>query len=459
MTRAERAVVIGGSIAGIFAARALREHVDHVVVLDRDDMPSRPDQRGGVPQGRHAHGLVARGLQLVEEMFPGATDTLVARGARLADVGHDAVWCFGERPLASFDSDLRMLMVSRPLLEWSLRQRLLADPRVELREDASVLDLRFSRDARRVDGVVVRGRDGGDSAVLEADLVVDATGRASRTPAWLASRGYPVPAEDVRRVDKRYASRRCVSGPDTPTAVAVGAAPGLPRSGIMLQVEGGLHVVSLVGMLGTRPPLDPGQWRDYARTLANPALAEALDTLSPLDEVVTYRFPANRRRRYERLDRFPDGLFVTGDALCAFDPVYGHGMSVAALEARELSLVLAEGGPDLPSRFHRRAARHVDTPWAIATGHLPDERGRVATGSRLFGAYLRRLLRAGADDPELAHAFARVSHLVDRPTTLTTLGRVPRVLRGARRSGVRAEPRDGSAGGTTARQVSAASGA
>ena len=426
--RHERAVVIGGSIAGILAAKALRDHVDQVVVLDRDDIPSRPEQRGGVPQGRHAHGLLARGLQAVEELFPGATDALVERGARLADVGHDGVWCFTERPLAPFDTEMRMLMVSRPLLEWSLRQRLLADPGVELREDASALDLRFSGDARRVDGVVVRDRDGGESVVLDADLVVDATGRASRTPEWLARRGFPVPVEEVRRVDKRYATRRFVSGPDTPAAVVVGPGPGLPRSGIALQVEGGQHVVSLMGMLGGRPPVEATEWRAYARSLAHPALAELLDTMTPLDEAVSYRFPANRRRRYERLDRFPEGLFVTGDALCAFDPAYGHGMTVAALEALELSRVLADGGADLSRRFHRRAARHVDTPWTIATGQLPDERGRVAPGNRLFGAYLRMLLRAGADDPELAHAFARVSHLVDPPTTLTTFGRVSRVL-------------------------------
>ncbi len=291
VTRSGRAVVIGGSIAGILAAQALREHVDQVVVLDRDDIPSRPEQRGGVPQGRHAHGLLARGLQAVEELFPGATDALVKRGAQLADVGHDGVWCFTERPLAPFDTEMRMLMVSRPLLEWSLRQRLLVDPRVELREDASALDLRFSGDAQRVDGVVVRDRDGGESVVLDADLVVDATGRASRTPEWLARRGFPVPVEEVRRVDKRYATRRFVSGPDTPAAVVVGPGPGLPRSGIALQVEGGQHVVSLMGMLGGRPPVEATEWRAYARSLAHPALAELLDTMDPLDEAVSLPVP------------------------------------------------------------------------------------------------------------------------------------------------------------------------
>ena len=205
-----------------------------MVVLDRDDMPSRPEQRGGVPQGRHAHGLLARGLQVVEELFPGATDAL--RGSAGRGWPTSVTTACGASPSdrsRRFDTEMRMLMVSRPLLEWSLRQRLLADPGVELREDASALDLRFSRDARRVDGVVVRGRDGGESVVLDADLVVDATGRASRTPEWLARRGYPVPVEEVRRVDKRYATRRFVSGPDTPAAVVVGPGPGLPRSGII----------------------------------------------------------------------------------------------------------------------------------------------------------------------------------------------------------------------------------
>ena len=321
-----------------------------------------------------------------------------------------------------------MLMVSRPLLEWSLRQRLLVDPRVELREDASALDLRFSGDAQRVDGVVVRDRDGGESVVLDADLVVDATGRASRTPEWLARRGFPVPVEEVRRVDKRYATRRFVSGPDTPAAVVVGPGPGLPRSGIALQVEGGQHVVSLMGMLGGRPPVEATEWRAYARSLAHPALAELLDTMDasrrgshlpvPGQPPAALRAPgplprgAVRHRR--RAVRVRPGVRARHDGRGP----RGAGAVPRAGRRRE----------DLSRRFHRRAARHVDTPWTIATGQLPDERGRVAPGNRLFGAYLRMLLRAGADDPQLAHAFARVSHLVDPPTTLTTFARVSRVL-------------------------------
>ncbi len=156
-----------------------------------------------------------------------------------------------------------------------------------------------------------------------------------------------------------------------------------------------------------------------------------------MDDGATYRFPANRRHRYEHLPRFPEGLLVTGDALCAFDPVYGQGMTVAALAAQELARVLAEPGTDLARRFHRRVARHVDTPWTTAAGQVPDERGHVPR--TVVGAYLQRLLRAGADDPGLAHAFARVAHLMDPPSTLLHPARVAAVAR----SGLLPSPRGG----------------
>ena len=449
--RTGRAVVIGGSVAGVLAARVLAAHHDEVVVLDRDDIPRRPEQRGGVPQGLHAHGLLARGRLVLDELVPGTTEALVGHGARLADVGRDGVWCFTERPLAPFDTDLRMLMVGRPLLEWHLREQVLAHPRVELREDTAATDLRFSGAGRRVSGVVTQARDGDRVDVLDADLVVDATGRGSRTPEWLARRGYAPPFEEVRRVDKRYATRRFASLPSMPAAAAVAARPGLPRGAVMLQLEDGSHVVSLNGLGGVRPPLDLIEFRAYARALAHPVIGELVEGLTPLDDGATYRFPANRRRRYEHLPRFPEGLLVTGDALCAFDPVYGQGMTVAALAAQELDRVLAEPGPDLARRFHRQVARHVDTPWTTAAGQVPDESGHVPRKNRVLGAYLQRLLRAGADDPGLAHAFARVAHLMDPPSNLLHPARLAAVARHGlvaqvrggvvpRRAGSQAEP-------------------
>ena len=200
-------MVIGASIAGVLAARVLAEHYDRVTLVDRDEMPSRPVIRGGVPQGRHVHGLLSTGLSVIEAKFPGATEDLVARGAQLGDAQADGRYFFGPEPLAAGHADLPALGVSRPLLEWYLRHRLLRDFPVTLRDRTSVLDLAFSSDERRVVGLIVSDRDAGTPQLLPALLVVDASGRASRTPEWLERRAYAAPVEDVRRVDKHYATR------------------------------------------------------------------------------------------------------------------------------------------------------------------------------------------------------------------------------------------------------------
>jgi 2-polyprenyl-6-methoxyphenol hydroxylase-like FAD-dependent oxidoreductase len=424
-----QAVVVGGSIAGLLAARALVDHVDRVTVLDRDDLPRAPVTRGGVPQGRHVHGLLDRGRELLEGWFPGLTDDLVAQGARLGDPGETGVWCFRPEPLAPCSTGMHVLLVSRPLLEWYVRLRLLQDGRVEIREDSSVLDLAFSQDETRVVGVVVADRDGGSPALVPAQLVVDASGRNSRTTEWLERRGYFAPPEEVRRVDKRYATHRVrpVADGPAPLAVAVAARPGVPRSGIMLGQEKGEYVVSLVGRGGVQPPLAWPEFVSFARTLAAPALADALAGMQPVDVGATYRFPANRRRRWERAARLPEGLVVTGDAFCVFDPVFGQGMSVAAIEAAALGRCLAEGSDRLAERFHGAAADVVDNPWTIAVGGTPDEHGGVPFPERVIGGYLDRYLNAASSAPDLAAAFLRVSHLHGSPRELLAPRRALRV--------------------------------
>jgi hypothetical protein len=288
----------------------------------------------------------------------------------------------------------------------------------------------------------VADRDGGVPDLVPSQLVVDASGRNSRTTEWLERRGYFAPPEEVRRVDKRYATHRIrpAGHEAAPLAVAVSARPGVPRSGVLLAQEDGEYVVSLVGRGGVQPPLAWPEFVAYARTLAAPALADALSGMQPLDAGATYRFPANRRRRWERAARFPDGLVVTGDAFCVFDPVYGQGMTVAAIEAHALGRCLADGGDRLAARFHAAAADVVGTPWTIAVGGTPDDNGRVPVAERMIGAYLDRYLLAASADPDLALEFLRASHLHDSPRELLAPRRALRVATVLARSARRSTP-------------------
>jgi 2-polyprenyl-6-methoxyphenol hydroxylase-like FAD-dependent oxidoreductase len=375
--------------------------------------------------------VLSSGLGVIERLFPGTTDDLVSRGAQLGDAQADVRYYFGPRPLAYGYAGLPALGVSRPLLEWYLRRRLLRNHRVDVLHLTSVLDLAFSADERRVVGLIVTDCDAESPRLLPAMLVVDASGRTSRTTEWLERRGYPVPPEDVRRVDKHYATRafRQARRPGKPMVITAPATPDLPRGGVMIAQENDVWTVSLIARDGERPPLALDEFRAWARTLASPALADEIEPMIPLNAGARFRFPANRRRHYELVGRFPRGLVVTGDALCAFDPVFAQGMSVAALEAEALDRSLRDGVVGLARRFHTAAAATIDTPWAIAAGPSPDAAAPIRV--RTIQRYMGRLIRSAADDPQLAAAFLRVNHLVDRPQDLLRPSVALRVWRGS----------------------------
>ncbi|MDE9364714.1 FAD-dependent monooxygenase [Luteipulveratus sp. YIM 133132] len=465
--RMSRAVVIGGSLAGLLSASALADHADEVVVLDRDRLPDEPLARSGVPQSQHVHGLLASGREAMEELLPGLTDELCALGGELGDFQDRTQFYVGDRTLAGGTSGLLALAVSRPLLEHRVRTRVAALPNVTIRERTTVLDLVLDDESgptARVVGVAVAPLDGvagpekAPSGVetVPADLVVDASGRTARTPEWLERRGFPAPAEERVRIDVAYATRqfrRSATHADGLVAVLQPSSPELPRSAIMLAQEGDRWIVGLTGYHGVRPPTDLEEFIAYAATHPGP-VGRMLPTLEPLDDGATYRFAANVRRRYEKVRRFPAGLLVTGDALCAFDPAYGQGMSVAALEALELRGCLADGTDDLARRFFARAARHVDTPWTLVVGRdreLPGSTDPAPWATRMMNRYVGALLRAACDDAELATVFLRVSHLAAPPSTLMTPRVVAKVARAALRRGPadRTRRRDQEEGGQT----------
>lgn len=437
----DHAVVLGGGMAGLLAARVLADVYLSVTVVERDELPAAAAPRRGVPQDRHIHGLIGRGQQILDELFPGFTPDLVAQGVPTMDQLADARLYLSGYRLRQAKSGSRVVSASRPCLESYVRERVRSLPGVTVADHCDVLGFTATPDGGRVTGArVIRRADGSPEETLDADLVVDATGRGSRTPRWLESLGYRRPTEDKVAADVAYASgtlrlRPGVLGNNR--AVIAPPTPGHPRGGGLVAIEGDRYILTLMGVLGHRPPTTPDGFLGYAKSLQFPDIYDAIRDAEPLDDPVAYRFPASVRHRYELLPRFPDGLLVIGDALCSFNPIYGQGISVAAIEALALRRHLNRGRAPRPQKVMRDIAQVVDVAWEISAGGdlaFPAVEGTRNLKVRMGNGYIARLHAAAAQDARLAVAFLRVGGLLERPETLFRPGIALRVLSHALRN-------------------------
>ncbi|WP_063794465.1 NAD(P)/FAD-dependent oxidoreductase [Kitasatospora sp. MBT63] len=429
------AVIAGAGIAGLLAARVLAGPYERVTVVERDALPAGAGPRRGVPQGHHAHGLLAKGFELLDELFPGLTQDLVAEGALVRDAQADVRWFNDGHLLKPAAGDLPCLLVSRPGLERYLRSRVATLPGVEFHDRCEVLEPVADHTGGRVTGVRVL-RVNSEPRLLGSDLFVDATGRGNRGVTWLRALGYGSAPQE--RVDSGlvYVSREYRRRPgDAPAdAYVVGASASAPRGGVALSAEGDRWLVTLFGMGADRPPVDPDGYHRFAARLPVPDLHRLLERLEPLGPPRAMRIPVSVRRHYERLERFPEGYLVTGDALCQFNPSYGQGMTVAAGEAAALRDCLAEdAGEGLAARFFRRAARITDVPWDLSVGgdlRFPAVAGRRTPRVRALNRYVARLHRAAAVDPVVGRAFLTVAHLQEPPQRLFARDVLAGVARG-----------------------------
>lgn len=434
-----RAVVIGASIGGLLAARVLADHYDEVVLVDRDTFGPYGKFRKGVMQARHAHALLAGGMLAIEELLPGLERELIARGSVSSDMQAACSWINEGRPLSSEPSGRQGILTSRLLLEDQVRARVLALPNVVAHERVDVRGL-TQPICGQVAGLRIAWRDRDDAEELvTADLVVDASGRSSRAPAWLAAIGYRGPRTDEIVVGLSYTTREFHrrDPDDEGHNVVVGATVEHPRAGVILVQPDGRWIVTLGGYLGDAAPTDLDGFRDFAASMPAPHLADALAGLTPIGDARTFKYHASRWRRYDRLRGFPEGFLVFGDAISSFNPIYGQGITVAAREALALQRCLRTQGTDrLAKRFFAAAAREIAVPWELAASsdlRLPAVQGRRSLKVRAVNRYMPKYFRAAEHDPQLSTAFLEVVNLLARPESLLSPRNLLRVWRGGRR--------------------------
>ncbi|MFE7412870.1 FAD-dependent oxidoreductase [Streptomyces laurentii] len=425
------AVVVGGSLAGLLAARVLSEHAERVTVVERDRFPEGPDPRPGVPQGRHLHVLIEGGQRALDRLLPGFVDELRALGAPRVGMPEDMVQWQNGQWFPRTDPMVHFYSGPRSQIDWLARKRVFADPRIERIEGTEVTGL--IGDSTRVRGVLLRergtgsgggtggatgegGKSGREPRRLEADLVVDASGRSSKAADWLAGIGAEAPHEEMLDTGLGYATRvfRSPVGDSTTDALGIYVVPGPAQTyaGIVLPLGDGRHLVTLSGVRGDMPSTDEEAFETYARKLPHPVVAEWISRAEPLSPVYGFRQTANIRRRYDRPGRRPAGFLATGDALTCFNPIYGQGMAVAALSALALRDALGDR-KRVPTteRVQKALFEASRQAWDISAGadrKMPGATGNAVRGKpmdKATGWYMRRVQDLTPTHPAVGAAF------------------------------------------------------
>jgi pimeloyl-ACP methyl ester carboxylesterase/2-polyprenyl-6-methoxyphenol hydroxylase-like FAD-dependent oxidoreductase len=442
----DRAIVIGGSMAGQLAARVLADRFAQVLIVDRDTFPDEAAFRKGVPQSRHLHVLLARGAQILEELLPGFQADLAAAGAvRLrwpADAGVLGAAGWATRRTRS----LPLILSRRELVEHMVRRHVQSRHSVELREGTEVIGLLTEASGSSVTGVRIRSRQDHAEQDLEAGLVVDASGRGSRAPAWLEELGCDPSRQTVVNSFLGYASRTYTRDPtierEWRALFLQMKPPAGTRGGGLFPIDGDQWLVTLAGIGGDYPPTDEPGFLEFARSLRSSVLYEAIRDAEPTSAITGYRRTENQLRHFDELRRWPEGFLVIGDAACCFNPIYGQGMTVAATEALVFRGWLKDGAP--AHDFQRRLAKAIANPWLLATGedfrYPTTEGGRPNVVTRLMHRYLDRINATSTTDPVVAAAFNKVVQMVARPTLLFHPEVVIRTLRGPGKAPSEADP-------------------
>lgn len=430
------ALVIGGSMAGLLAARVLADQFERVTILERDRFAvAGPAPRKGVPQGAQLHILLTRGRQILEELFPGLEAELIDAGAARLDMGADVKWLNPFGWAMRFPSGFEALSFSRCILDWLIHRRLMQFDTLQILESSSVTGLLSSPDRTAVTGVRVRrrGREGGEVQLEEisADLVVDASGYSSQAPKWLKAAGYEVPSETVITTSMGYASRLYEIPPDFQAnwqGIYLQAAPPERTSmGVLYPIENNRWIVAVCATAPQRPSTDEAAFLAALKALPSPEIYNAVLHAKPVSEISIYYPPGNRLRHYERLHRQPQNFIALGDAVCSFTPIYGQGITVAALGALLLRQSVQNSAHrsrhDFSAHFQTELAK-INTPaWIAATSQdakYPSVKGAAKSGlpEQIMGWYMDQLIRLTTTEPQVTLALFNVFHMVEAATAL-----------------------------------------
>jgi 2-polyprenyl-6-methoxyphenol hydroxylase-like FAD-dependent oxidoreductase len=427
----DRAVVCGAGMGGLLAARVLSDFYSTVTIVERDKLPDDADQRRGVPQGRHFHVLWSRGAHELAELFPGIHDDLIAAGAAVCDdgdlsrvsirvAGHE----LSREGKFADPSAVKLHLLSRPLLESQVRQRVSAISNVKILDGHDFVEP-LTPTPQRVTGAKIVDRDTETQRTLDADLVVDAMGRGARTPACLEDLGYGRPVAERSTTTANYTSllMRIPDGVIKERMTFVVPEPKKATGGAFSVYEHDTWIFTLTRVADNEPPDNLPAMIRMATQFAPPALLRALKRGEPISEISMFRYPGATWRRYDQMEKFPSGYLVFGDAICSTNPIYGQGMTVAALEATALQRCLADTEGDFARRFFAAAAEQIGPMWAsnqFNDRYMDNGDPELAPSKELLD-FREAMLSAAETSTAISEKLYRSMNLIDPPTDYSSL--------------------------------------
>ncbi|WP_110513569.1 FAD-dependent oxidoreductase [Herpetosiphon llansteffanensis] len=429
----QQAVVIGASIAGLVAARALANHFQHVIIVERDGLNDATQPRKGVPQANHVHILLTGGLNVLQHYFPSFTSDMHAAGVPELNWSRDLRWFQAGSWKTRQPCSISFYPQARVDLESRIREYVRQHPKIEFRSQTKVEQLLFDASKTSVTGVLVRHDE--QTSELNADLVVDTTGRGSRTSQWLEAAGYQTPVKEVMPIDLVYVSQIFKKTDTTRDWQSLACHPSKdsPRGAIIAPIDDEHWIVTLFGYLGQHPtPTNEGVL-EYVKQLPIPDIYTTLAEATPVSEPIRFGYPQQVLHHYEKLKRFPQGFLVLGDALCSVDPVFGQGMTLACKEAHALDQVLASAqgqqAATVAQAFFKQAQKIIEVPWLITQAEALRFKGMPGSRSpkiRFLQWYTEHVFWLSAQSTEIYQAFLDVMHLLAGPEALLR----PKVVRG-----------------------------
>ncbi len=393
-----RAIIIGGGMAGLLSSRVLSEEFE-VFIIEKDRYKKG---RNGIPQADHIHILLARCVEILKKLFPDIEEQLLRRGANKIDFIRDARVRFPTGWSLNFSSNLYTFTCSRYLLESVILDEIKKYEKIRILHG-------------RVDGLVtnnnkINGVRVGDE-IIEGDLVVDASGKHTNTPRWLEELGFG--RVRVSKVDSYigYATRiiELDEEPEWKSMIIFPKPPDNPRMGVLLKIEDQKWMVGALGINKNYPPTSDDEFLEYLRVLEDNSIYEMVKNARYSSNIYAYREIGSRRYHYEEI-MMPRNLIIIGDAVTSLNPIYGQGMTIAALTASSLR-----------NYDMKKIIEISKFPWILGTSEdfrWRDTKGYKPIVTNFIQWLIHYLMLLSTEDKDIARTFSKVIHMLEEPTTL-----------------------------------------